>query len=541
MKRRYSAILASMTAFSAVAIAAVSPFITQEGPGGSQLTIDERLPFKVPRPGDLPLIASGEMTLEELTAEGLHNWFFDAQLDGEPFGVPAEVFDFYAALAPPAEHTMVFELIEPFVRTGLSKLPGDKLPRGFVRISRPEPLITQNCSACHSGVVNGMLIPGLGNKWYNQKAIIQNAKLMMESSIPLLQAGGSRSADILRRTERQLAKLRRYEALYGVGCDDLGPGMITAARIWEISSKLLRDPAQLATPEGQKRFPCGATKPPPLNTLRFRNLLFWDGSVNSQWVAHWPMFDFFGFDDYDHWTEKVKSRSIQAVDAFLVFATPSPSWRDIMRTRLDSTAAKAGHGIFHRPQSCASCHGTYGEDGMLKTFGSAITPLEVIGTDPERAVAAFDELMAEFTKYGWAFVPRIQGLPEYVPGYAPSPLCSPFLNFPYLHTAGVANLHELLLPEERRRRDYWQSDIIDEKHVGFYAAARMPKRLEFQPPHAVLRRTFPDAKVRGHSGPRFGTALSEPERMQLIEFMKTMRCPEEAGAGPPPIIPLRPR
>ena len=33
-------------------------------------------------------------------------------------------------------------------------------------------VVTQNCSACHSGMVEGQLIPGLANKWYDQKAII---------------------------------------------------------------------------------------------------------------------------------------------------------------------------------------------------------------------------------------------------------------------------------------------------------------------------------------------------------------------------------
>ena len=471
-----------------------------------------------------------------LVDEGLREWFFSAQLDGEPFGMPAEVYDFYAAPLPPGERYRFFEVLDPLMRTGLVMIPGEPLARGMVRTRYPEPLITQNCSACHSGTGNGKLIPGLGNKWYNQKAIINNARLLMEMSIPLLKARGPGGAELLKRTERQLAKLRRYEALYGEGCTDLAPGMITAARIWQISSKLLHDPAQLATPEGLKRFPCGATKPPPLNTLRFRNLLFWDGSVNSKWVAHWPMFDFFGFDDYERWAAKVESRPIQALDAMVVFGTPSPAWESVMDTPVDRRLAAKGEGIFHRPQGCASCHGSHGADGMLKSFRPSITPLSMIGTDPERAVAAFDELMAEFAKYGWAYVPRIAGLQEYVPGYAPSPLCSPFLNFPYLHTAGVANLRQLLLPQEQRSRAYWQSDVIDEKNVGFYDSPAMPRQLRFLPSRAVLRQKFSQAKVFGHSGERFGTLLSEAERLELLEYLKTLRCPEEAGSGTRPLL-----
>lgn len=522
--------------FAAIALAAGGDsgpqyWKRQAGPGGTELVIDGRLPFRVPRPEDLPLVGSGRMSLADLVAEGERRWFFEAQLEGEPFGVPAAVFDFYVGPTPVASRSQVYEALAPLLRMGLPMRAGEELPRGFVRTVNKDgvEVVTQNCSACHSGTVNGQLIPGVGNKWYNQRAIIANARTMMEASLPLLHAGGPASAETLAATERQLAKLRRYEALYSEACPDLGPGMITAARIWEISSKLLHDPAQLATPAGRKKFPCGATKPPPLNTLRFRNLLFWDSSVNSTWVAHWPMFDFFGFDDYDRWVKKVQSREIQAIDALVVFGTASPSWESVMKTPVDRAAAAAGYAIFHREQSCAGCHGTYGSEGMLQSFRPSITPLAVIGTDSERADAAHDDLMAEFAQYGWAFVPRLEGLQGYDPGYTTMPLCSTFLNFPYLHTAGAANLFELLLPEAERSSGYWLSDIINEKNVGFFTSQSLPKQLRRLPSHKVVRRNFSFDKVKGHSGPRFGTELNDAERLQLIEYLKTLRCPEEDG------------
>jgi len=493
----------------------------ERGPGCTELWLDTRVRYPVARPTDIPLVKSGEATFETLAAEGADHWYFTAQLEGEPFGLPAELMDVWVDNKPIEEVDALFATLEDVWKTGLVFIPGETLPRGMVRIDGTSPLVTQNCSACHSGVVNGKLIPGVGNKWYNQEAIIRFARGIMEDGLP-----DPGVDDVLRdRVLTQLAKLERYEALYGANCDDLAPGMITAARIWEISSKLLHDPAQLSDPLQAQRFLCGATKPPPLNTVRFRNLLFWDGAVTTSFVTHWPMFDFFGFDDYERWVSKIATRDIQAMDAHIIFKSPSPTWLEVMETPVDAATAARGKEVFHRANACASCHGTYADDGMLKSFAPSITPLSVIGTDGERTVAATDEVLLEFTPYNWAQVPRLDHPGQFASGYAPFPLCSPFLNFPYLHTAGVANLMELLTEQDARSRSYWQSDVTDNTNVGYFATVEPPPTIGIFPPPRVLQRTFRDGLVRGHSGERFGTSLSVAEKQDLIEFLKLARCP----------------
>jgi hypothetical protein len=41
-----------------------------------------------------------------------------------------------------------------------------------------------------------------------------------------------------------------------------------------------------------------------------------------------------------------------------------------------------------------------------------------------------------------------------------------------------------------------------------------------------VKRTFADSYVNGHSGERFGTNLKEDERLDLVEYLKTLHCPE---------------
>jgi hypothetical protein len=100
-------------------------------------------------------VAAGEATLEQLDTEEEDRWDFTAQLEGEPFGLPAELMDRFLGNTPLDEVHAVFDLVERQWGTGLVHLPGEVLPRGLVRVEGERPLVTQNCSACHSGVVNG--------------------------------------------------------------------------------------------------------------------------------------------------------------------------------------------------------------------------------------------------------------------------------------------------------------------------------------------------------------------------------------------------
>jgi hypothetical protein len=261
--------------------------------------------------------------------------------------------------------------------------------------------------------------------------------------------------------------------------------------------------------------------------VRFRNQVFWDGAVSTLWVTHWPMFDFFGFDDYRRWADKVVTRDIQAMDAFIIFRSPSPSWEDVMGSPVDTERAARGNTLFHAENRCASCHGTHAPDGMLRAFAPSVTPLDIIRTDEERTVAATDEVLQEFRAYDWAQVPRLDHPGFAAAGYAAFPLCSTFLNFPYLHTAGVANLVELLTDEDQRSHRYWQSDVTDTVNVGYSTAVDAPIAPPGSPAPRVLERTFRMELVRGHSGERFGTTLGAQEKLDLVEYLKTLRCPEE--------------
>jgi hypothetical protein len=79
----------------------------------------------------------------------------------------------------------------------------------------------------------------------------------------------------------------------------------------------------------------------------------------------------------------------------------------------------------------------------------------------------------------------------------------------------VPTLHDLLLPQAQRpaRFALWHREF-DPVKVGFVD----------NPPEEIwiFDTSLQGNSNRGHEGPEFGTDLSEPDRMALIEYLKSL-------------------
>ncbi len=97
--------------------------------------------------------------------------------------------------------------------------------------------------------------------------------------------------------------------------------------------------------------------------------------------------------------------------------------------------------------------------------------------------------------------------------YAARPLHGVWAMAPYLHNGSVPTLYDLLLPPASRparfaigQRDY------DPKQVGFRTDIPLPKA------KYVVDTTKPGNSNAGHG---FGAQLTDAERWDLIEYLKT--------------------
>ena len=97
--------------------------------------------------------------------------------------------------------------------------------------------------------------------------------------------------------------------------------------------------------------------------------------------------------------------------------------------------------------------------------------------------------------------------------YIGRPLAGIWASPPYLHNGSVPNLYELLLPSSRRSSKFKVgSRTFDPVNVGFDVAAGT---FEFDT-------SLPGNSNKGHEGHQYGTDLSDEQRRQLVEYMKSL-------------------
>ena len=174
------------------------------------------------------------------------------------------------------------------------------------------------------------------------------------------------------------------------------------------------------------------------------------------------------------------------------------------RNRIDPDLARRGAGLYG--QQCASCHDLAGERVGL------VTPIEEIGTDPERLRSFTPALVEKTREFGKGKPWRFRHF-RTTNGYANLLLDGIWLRAPYLHNGSVPTLRALLFPEERPEVFYTGYDVYDWKDVGFVSAGPGARREGFR---------FDTRLVgNGNGGHTYGAKLPAEQRSAIIEYLKT--------------------
>jgi hypothetical protein len=231
----------------------------------------------------------------------------------------------------------------------------------------------------------------------------------------------------------------------------------------------------------------------------------------------------------------------------------SPRWPEDLLGKVDLERARQGEAIYR--QTCVGCHIVIDRGTHMPLSGSGATgsaeiavktvPLDQIKTDPRQATN-FAARMVSLQKIGGptsiAYMDAAKavaggvveqwkqqspanaqaenevdkGRPNEfrgIPAYRARPLNGTWATAPYLHNGSVPSLYDLLLPPTLRPKIFyvgsWEFDPV---HVGLETGSPFAGAFTF------------DTRLPGNanSGHEYGTGLSEPERMALIEFLKTL-------------------
>jgi mono/diheme cytochrome c family protein len=362
--------------------------------------------------------------------------------------------------------------------------PNDGLPMGLRRGNGPDGTKTGlqiDCLVCHGGSIGGTSYVGLGNTTLDLKSLFDD----------LIRADG-------RPVPPPLFVLNSSRGTVNAG---------------QVAAVLLA----LRNPDLSIRkfpLPLGANLPeldvPAWWLLGRKQTMYYDGRTDARSVRTNMQF-------------LLGEKSLQELKDL------EPTFRDIQAYLksikppkypfpIDASKAARGESVFVK--NCAKCHGTYGPDGH---YPNTIVELKVIGTDPARAYGLSDRLVAHYNST-WLG----ENFPADSPmvGYQAPPLDGIWATAPYLHNGSIPTLALLLRSSDRPARftrpPSTDFACYDQVHVGWMFERVTEPPPPTLPPHDA-RFIYDTARFGlGNRGHTFGDKLSDAERSDVIEYLKTL-------------------
>ncbi|MEQ1528782.1 MAG: di-heme-cytochrome C peroxidase [Methylococcales bacterium] len=343
----------------------------------------------------------------------------------------------------------------------------------------------------------------------------------------------------------------------------------------EVFGRDLQQPNNVRVPDAPVSYPFLWTTP-QLDYVQ------WNGSANNPYGRNLgEVLGVFGHVNLTGALADLGKSTVRPREVFelerLVGSLAAPKWPVLALGPINSSKAARGRALYTASlggePSCQSCHALPDANGIYpltpaaeNLFGvsfieTQMTPLNDIGTDPAMALnfatrsvstGSFAQLLpAPYTGATELPAPaflsillskaisvsltsaqppfsaaetyeligyrlKAPDLPPYAPknllAYHARPLDGIWATAPYLHNGSVPNLYQLLLPPSARQQSFYVgSHDFDPKTVGF--------RSKQGKPAFKFDTSLPGNLNTGH---HYGTDLTDSERWDLIEFLKTL-------------------
>jgi cytochrome c5 len=393
-----------------------------------------------------------------------------------------------------------------FRRYGLVKAPFDngELPVGFLDTGDH---LTQTCLLCHSGVVDGKPVFGLGNAYFDIQTMAEDATLL---------AAFNRGEPVVRPVNTGPVALAS-----GAGTNNgLGVALLLISlRDEDLSSR------DLATegPRDIGAIAAVSSKTPAWWNLKhkvdrvgddgetIRGFYYIDGlAANTQRSL------MNAETSVTHTKEYIEEREADFADMQqYLYTLEAPTYPGT----IDAELADRGKTVFEA--NCSRCHGTYGDGARYR---QTFVDLPTIGTDSLR-LTGYTQAARDMYSNGWfGLFGEKPGAPA--TGYIPPPLDGVWATAPYFHNGSVPSLEAVLAPGARPT--VWKPAPDAAEHYDLVAVGikrevgvtSVPADLT-----AAERRKYVDTSAPGMSnaGHVFGGALeSDADRRAVLEYLKTL-------------------
>jgi mono/diheme cytochrome c family protein len=231
------------------------------------------------------------------------------------------------------------------------------------------------------------------------------------------------------------------------------------------------------------------------------------------------------------WDSESKTYSLQPKNLrqleSLARKLTAPKWPEDVFGQIDQPRAKRGEQLYGT--YCAKCHDAAKNDKFDK-----LGELAEIKTDPNRAttfaakVPPTDTPFPDMIKNTLAEIKEV-ALAEFTPEeqeairkepvkwlgpakYSARTTKGSWSTAPYLHNGSVPTLYELLQPVSKRSEKFYiGSRQYDIEKLGYVSDEKM----------TLFDTSKPANSNAGHDGKEFGTHISEEERKDLLEYLKS--------------------
>ena len=364
--------------------------------------------------------------------------------------------------------------------------------------------VAPNCLNCHSSFINDEYVIGLGQHDGDYTTNRADNVALLTSAINVIYGANSPEAD----SYEQFAK----------SITALGPKTMTMSRGVNPANKIAevlvshRDKNTLQwsdTPLVELPDEVIPTDVPAWWLLKKKNAMFFNGMGRMDFCKSFIGASLLTIDAIEK-AEEV-DENVEDILAY-IYSLEAPDYPFEIATSL----AEEGKVIFEN--TCASCHGTYGEQ---ETYPNFLVALESIQTDPELSnhYSTRSELLDYFLDWfnnGWfgTFGSPLEIVPE--GGYVAPPLDGIWATAPYLHNGSVPTLIDLL--NSKDRPEFWKRSFDNTD----YDTDKLGWNYTVETNQADTNTYNTNLKGYGNGGHIFGDILSDAERLAVLEYLKTL-------------------
>ncbi len=364
-------------------------------------------------------------------------------------------------------------------------------------------VVAPNCLICHAGTIDGELVLGLGTLTIDfgafaaQMAAFDNS--VLDQLVVALRLSEDEAFELRKFYTRMQAVAPYVQAdTVGVNAADNLAAILFAHRdrhtLEWYDEPLLEPPPQAVVP----------VDVPPWWRMAHKSSMFYTGSGRGDHSRIMMGASTLCVDD----VEVARAIDVHMPDvAAWVKSLEAPEYP----YDVDADAAARGELVFQA--NCAQCHGTYGDDAF---YPNLLVHGTVVGTDTTLVVGAgqlADRFQAWFNEGFYGEVSRL----EVTRGYVAPPLDGIWATAPFLHNGSIPTLEALL--NSPLRPVYWtwsfNTSDYDKRALGWNYQVREGKNGD---------RNVYDTTAVGYTnvGHTFGDALSDAERADLLEYLKTL-------------------